>query len=84
MSQYRKTILAEFFFKAHSSAFLQKHGRVSSFLQPEKTITREKNVINFGGYFIYGGHLMKCQYQASDMHNRLSESITSIPWTGLD
>ena len=84
MSQYRKTILAEFFFKAHSSAFLQKHARVSSFLQPVKTITREKNVMNFVGYFIYGGHLMKRQYQASDMHNRLSENITSIPWTGLD
>ena len=29
---------------------------VSSFSQHDKPITRERNVIHFGGYFIYGGH----------------------------
>ena len=40
---------AEFF----EAAFQQEHARVSSFSQLEKVITREQNVINFGGYFIY-------------------------------
>ena len=31
-----------------------------SFLQPETAITHEQNVIDFGGYFIYGRHFMNC------------------------
>ena len=51
---------------AQMHPFLQEHARVSSFSQPEKAITREQNVIDFGGYFIYGGHFMNCH--ASDRH----------------
>ena len=101
MSQYRKTIVAEFFFKAHSpvlemilfwkqtssqllkfadifgTSFLQEHAPVSSFSQHDKPITRERNVIDFGGYFIYGGHFMSRQCQASDMQIRKCENIPS-------
>ena len=101
MSQYRKTIVAEFFFKAHSpllemilfwkqtssqllkfadifgTSFLQEHAPVSSFSQHDKPITRERNVIHFGGYFIYGGHFMNRQCQASDMQIRKCKNITS-------
>ena len=31
---------------------------MSSSLQHGKPIARERNVIDFGGYFIYGGHFM--------------------------
>ena len=91
MSQHRKTIVAEFFFKAHSptvemilywkqtpsqalkfaeifwTAFLQEHAHVSSFSQSETSITREQNVIDFGGYFIYEGHFMN--RHASDIRH---------------
>ena len=101
MSQYRKTIVAEFFFKAHSpllemilfwkqtssqllkfadifgTSFLQEHAPVSSFSQHDKPITRERNVIHFGGYFIYGGHFMNRQCQASDMQVRKCMNIAS-------
>ena len=47
---------------------------MSSFLQQDKPITRERNVIHFDGYFIayfiYGGHFMDRQYQASEMQVR--------------
>ena len=84
MSQYRKTIVAEFFFKKKftslrndpfveidsivvakicwnlmifSKHFLCKSiTPVSSFSQHDKPITRKRNLIDFGGYFIYGGH----------------------------
>ena len=39
---------------------------LSSFSQPAKAITREQNVIHFGGYFIYGWYFME-RHQA-DMH----------------
>ena len=82
IQQYRKTIVAEFFFKAHSpvvevilfwkytpsqllkfadifeTSFLQEHAPVSSFSQHDKPITRERNVIDFGGYFICSSHYM--------------------------
>ena len=101
MSQYRKTIVAEFFFKAHSpllemilfwkqtssqllkfadifgTSFLQEHAPVSSFSEHDKPITRERNVIHFGGYFIYGGHFMNRQCQASDMQIRKCKNIAS-------
>ena len=101
MSQYRKTIVAEFFFKTHSpvlemilfwkqtpsqllkfadifgTSFLQEHAPVSSFSQHDKPITRERNVIDFGGYFIYGGHFMNRQCQASDMQIRKCKNLTS-------
>ena len=102
MLQYRKTVVAEFFFKAHSpllemilfwkqtssqllkfadifgTSFLQEHAPVSSFSQHDKPITRERNVIHFGGYFIYGGHFMdhQCQCQASDMQVRKCKNIS--------
>ena len=41
-----------------------------SFSQHSKPITHEGNVIDFGGYFIYGGHFMNRQCQASDMQIR--------------
>ena len=91
LSQYRKTIVAEFFSKTHSpvlemillwkqtpshllkfadifeTSFLQEHApAVTSFWQHDKPIIRERNVINFGGYFIYGAHFMNRQCQASD------------------
>ena len=99
--QERKTVVAEFFFKAHSpvlemilfwkqtssqllkfadifgTSFLQEHAPVSSFSQHDKPITRERNVIHFGGYFIYGGHFMDRQCQASDMQVRKCKNITS-------
>ena len=74
MSQYRKRIVSEFFFKAQSqvsemilfgkqtssqlltfadileTSFLQEHAPVSLFMQHNKPITRERNVIHFGGY----------------------------------
>ena len=102
MSQYRKTIVAEFFFKAHSpvlemilfwkqtssqllkfadifgTSFLQEHAPVSSFSEHDKPITRERNVIHFGGYFIYGGHFMNRQCQASDMQVRKCKNNLSV------
>ena len=105
MSQYRKTIVAEFFFKVHSpvlemilfwkqtpsqllkfadifgTSFLQEHAPVSSFSQHDKPITRERNVIHFGGYFIYGGHFMDRQCQASDSQTCKSESVRTKPIT---
>ena len=101
MLQYRKTVVAEFFFKAHSpllemilfwkqtssqllkfadifeTSFLQEHAPVSSFSQHDKPITRERNVIHFGGYFIYGGHFMNRQCKAPDMQVRKCKNITS-------
>ena len=101
MLQYRKIIVAEFFFKAHSpvlemilfwkqtssqllkfpeifeTSLLQEHVHVSSILQHDKPITRERNVIYFGGYFIYGGHFMNRQCQVSDMQVRKCKNKTS-------
>ena len=81
MLQYRKTVVAEFFFKVHSpllemiffwkqtssqllkfadifgTSFPQEHAPVNSFSQHDKPVTRERNVIHFGGYFIYCCHL---------------------------
>ena len=54
------------FAEIFETAFLQEHACVSSFSQPEKAITREQNVIDFGGYFIYGGPFMNLH--ASDRH----------------
>ena len=50
---------------------------MSSFSQHDKPITREQNVIDFGDYFIYGGHFMNRQCQASDMQVRKCKNITS-------
>ena len=58
-------------------SFLQEHAPVSLFSQHDKPITRERNVIHFGGYFIYGGHFMNRQCQASDMQVRKCKKITS-------
>ena len=48
-------------------SFLQEHARVTSFLQSDKPITCEQNVIYFGGYFIYGGDFMnhRCQHEGN-------------------
>ena len=55
----------------------QEHApAVSSFSQHDKPTTRERNMIHFGGYFIYGGHLMNRQYQASDMQVRRCKNKT--------
>ena len=55
----------------------QEHApAVSSFSQHDKPITRERNVTHFGGYFIYGGHLMDRQCQASDMQVRKCKNKT--------
>ena len=59
------------------TSFLQEHAPVSSFSEHDKPITRERNVIHFGGYFIYGGHFMDCQRQASDIQVRKCTNITS-------
>ena len=59
------------------TSFLQEHAPVSSFSEHDKPITRERNVIHFGGYFIYGGHFMDRQCQASDMQVRKCKNITS-------
>ena len=59
------------------TSFLQEHAPVSSFSQHDKPITRERNVIDFGGYFIYGGHSMSRQCQASDMQIRKCKKIPS-------
>ena len=49
------------------TSFLQEHApAVTSFWQHDKPIIQERNVINFGGYFIYGAHFMNRQCQASD------------------
>ena len=101
MSQYIKTIVAEFLLKAHTpvlemilfwrltssqllefaeifeASFLQEHALVISFLQHDKPITRERNVIHFGGYFICGGHFMNRQCPASDMQVRKCKNMTS-------
>ena len=53
---------------AQMHPFLQEHARVSSFSQPEKAITREQNVIDFGGYFIYGGPFMNCHASGRHAH----------------
>ena len=50
---------------------------MSSFSQYDKPITHEQNVIDFGDYFIYGGHFMNRQCQASDMQVRKCKNITS-------
>ena len=50
---------------------------MSSFLQHDKPIAGERNVIDFGGYFIYGGHFMNRQCQASNMKIRKRKNITS-------
>ena len=50
--------------------FVQKNAPVSSFSQHDKTTARERNVIDFDGYFIYGGQFMNRQCQASDMQVR--------------
>ena len=50
---------------------------MSSFSQHDKPITRERNVIDFGDYFIYGGHFMNRQCQALDMQVRKCKNITS-------
>ena len=47
------------------TSFLQERAPVSPFSQHDKPITRERNVIGFGGYFIYGGQCMNRQCQAS-------------------
>ena len=52
------------------TSFLQEHAPVSPFSQHDKPITRERNVIGFGGYFIYGGQCMNRQCQASYMQVR--------------
>ena len=59
------------------TSFPQEHAPVSSFSQHDKPITRERNVIHFGGYFIYGGHFMNRQCQASDMQIRKCKNIAS-------
>ena len=59
------------------TSFLQEHAPVSSFSQHDKSITRERNVINFGGYVIYGGQFMNRQCQASGMQVRKGQNITS-------
>ena len=49
------------------TSFLQEHApAVTSFWQHDKPIIQERNVINFGGYFIYGAHFINRQCQASD------------------
>ena len=48
---------------------------MSSFAQHDKPITCERNVIDFGGYFIYGGHFRNRRYQASDMQIRKCKNI---------
>ena len=60
------------------TSFLQERAPVSSFSQHDKPITRERNVIHFGGYFIYGGHFMDRQRhsQASDMQVRKFKNKT--------
>ena len=94
MSQYRKTIVVEFFCKAHSVVlemilFSKKTPsqllklaeicwnfqnsfsvRACTCEQPDKATKREQNVIDFGGYFIYGDHFMNRQCQPSDMHTQ--------------
>ena len=63
------------------TSFLQEHAPVSSFSEHDKPITRERNVIHFGGYFIYGGHFMDRQCQASDSQTCKSESVRTKPIT---
>ena len=65
------------FAEIFETPFLQKHAPVSSFSEQNKPITLERNVIHFGGYFIYGGHFMDRQCQASDMQVRKCKNITS-------
>ena len=55
---------------------------MSSFSQHDKLITRGRKVIDFDSYFIcpffiYGGHFMNRQCQASDMQIRKCKNITS-------
>ena len=50
---------------------------MSSFLQYDKQITRERNVIDLGDYSIYGGHFMNRQCQTSDKQIRKRKSITT-------
>ena len=59
------------------TSFMQEHAPKNSFSQHDKPITCERNVIDFGGYFIYGGHFMNRQCQASDMQIRKCKNITS-------
>ena len=47
------------------TSFLQEHAPVSSLSQHDKPIIRERNVIQFGGYFIYGSHFMDRQQPMS-------------------
>ena len=61
----------------HLGSIVRPNSTVSSFSQHDKPITRERNVIDFGGYFIYGGHFMDRQWQASDMQTRKCKNITS-------
>ena len=67
------------------TSFLQEHAPVSSFSQHDKPITRERNVIDFGGYFIYDGHFLNRQCQASGMQIRKYKNISKQPlnWIGL-
>ena len=60
------------------TSFLQEHAPVSSFSQHDKPITRERNVIHFDGYLIYGGHFMDRQRhsKASDMQVRKCKNKT--------
>ena len=60
---------ADFF----GTSFLQEHAPVSPFSQHDKPITRERNVIHFGGYFSYGGHFLDRQWN----HTCKSKNITS-------
>ena len=60
---------------------------MSSFSQHDKPITRELNVIDFGGYFLNGGHFMDCQCQASDVQVKKCKNITSqqfLNWIRLN
>ena len=50
---------------------------MTSVLQHNKPITRERKVIYFGGYFIYGSHFMNRQCQISDMQVRKCKNKTS-------
>ena len=68
------------------TSFLHEHAPVNSFSQHDKPITRERNMIDFGGYFIYVGHFMNRQCQASDMQIRQCKNITtkqSLNWIRL-
>ena len=56
---------------------------MSSFSQPDKATTREHDVINFGGYFIYGGHFMnrQCQHNGVRHQTCTSDCVTTLQAT---